>query len=169
MRLPAGTPRLKVGFGLARHHDGQPITKLARLLQDALGEDIGVDRLGRPGTSDEVNIVRHAAVLAERTLLYLDPPYFGSEGYYGAGLFERGDFARLAEQLAAVRGAFILSINDAPEIRETFAAFALEAVDLTYTLAGAEAAMAARELIVTPYGLPSASPRQRALFDEGSA
>lgn len=101
---------------------------------------------------------------AEDTLFYLDPPYFGSEDYYGAGLFERADFGRLAARLARLRGPFILSINDAPETREIFGAFAIETVELSYTLPGADAAQDARELIVTPRSLPR---RERAatLFD----
>lgn len=81
------------------------------------------------------------------TLFYLDPPYFGGEADYGAGVFHRADFARLAAQLAAIEGRFILSINDTPEIRETFAAFSLEEIETTYTLAGT-GAQVAKELII---------------------
>jgi DNA adenine methylase len=34
-------------------------------------------------------------------LFYLDPPYWGCETDYGADVFTRADFARLAAQLAA--------------------------------------------------------------------
>jgi DNA adenine methylase len=101
---------------------------------------------------------------ADDTLFYLDPPYFGSEDYYGKGLFGRDDFGRLATRLAALRGPFILSINDAPEVRVLFAAFALEAVELSYTLPGSDAAQDVRELIVTPRGLPR-TERAATLFD----
>jgi site-specific DNA-adenine methylase len=37
------------------------------------------------------------------TLFYLDPPYWGSETDYGAGVFTRADFIRLAVRLAALR------------------------------------------------------------------
>ena len=46
------------------------------------------------------------------TLFYLDPPYWGHETDYGAGLFDRADFARLATQLQALRGRFLLRLND---------------------------------------------------------
>ena len=49
-------------------------------------------------------------------LFYLDPPYFGCETDYGADVFARADFERMAEQLVRGRGKFILSINDRPEI-----------------------------------------------------
>lgn len=67
------------------------------------------------------------------TLFYLDPPYFGCEGDYGAA-FARADFERLAEQLAAIRGRFLLSLNDRPEVRAIFAGFDIEAVEVTYSV-----------------------------------
>ncbi len=82
------------------------------------------------------------------TLFYLDPPYFGGEGDYGPGLFDRADFARMAAQLSGIAGAFILSINDTPETRETFGAFHLDEVRLTYSISK-EGSTAARELIVS--------------------
>jgi DNA adenine methylase len=83
------------------------------------------------------------------TLFYLDPPYWGSEGDYGAGVFGREQFAELAARLGTIKGRFILSINDVPEIRELFAAFANEPVETTYFVAGANNAMRAGELIIT--------------------
>ncbi|MBT2130140.1 DNA adenine methylase [Aliiroseovarius lamellibrachiae] len=44
------------------------------------------------------------------TLFYLDPPYHGGENDYGKGMFERADFQRMADQLAEIKGAFVLSI-----------------------------------------------------------
>ena len=37
------------------------------------------------------------------TLFYLDSPYWGSETDYGAGVFSRADFIRLAVRLAGTR------------------------------------------------------------------
>ena len=82
-------------------------------------------------------------------LFYLDPPYWGSEGDYGP-VFERGDFRQLVEVLGRLQGQFILSINDVPAVREIFAAFRLEPVQTTYTIAGGDAAAPARELVITP-------------------
>jgi DNA adenine methylase len=83
------------------------------------------------------------------TLFYLDPPYWGSEGDYGAGLFERSEYAHMAEVLRGLKGRFILSINDVPEIRKAFAGFALRPVRLIYSLSRSAAAHPARELIIT--------------------
>lgn len=79
------------------------------------------------------------------TLFFLDPPYWGSEGDYGP-IFGRDQFAELAARLARLKGRFILSINDVPEIRELFAAFDREEVGLTYSIAGGHGTKA-RELI----------------------
>lgn len=68
------------------------------------------------------------------TLFYLDPPYWGCEGDYGKALFNRADFQRLADVLAGIKGSFVLSINDVPEIREMFAWARIEEVKTTYTI-----------------------------------
>ncbi len=73
------------------------------------------------------------------TLFYLDPPYWGSEGDYGAGLFSRGDFERLAGILRGLSGAFVLSLNDRLEVREVFSGFEIEAVETSYSIAGGHA------------------------------
>lgn len=83
-----------------------------------------------------------------QTLFYLDPPYWGSETDYGKGLFGREDFARMADQLAGIQGRFVLSINDVPEVRQTFAAFPFEVVETVYTIAREEAKPVS-ELIIT--------------------
>ncbi len=67
------------------------------------------------------------------TLFYLDPPYWGSEGDYGKGMFGRDDFQRLAEQLHGIKGRFLLSINDVPDIRDLFAWARIDEVDTSYS------------------------------------
>lgn len=82
------------------------------------------------------------------TLFYLDPPYWGGEGDYGAGVFARGDFQRMADRLQAIEGRFLLSINDRPEIREMFAWADIEAVNTTYSIAGGDKSAPAAELLI---------------------
>ena len=72
-------------------------------------------------------------------LFYCDPPYFGCEGDYGAGVFDRSDFERLAGLMRGARGKMLVSINDTPEIREAFAGCAIREVETTYTIATATA------------------------------
>ncbi|MCA3254917.1 MAG: DNA adenine methylase [Burkholderia sp.] len=69
------------------------------------------------------------------TLFYLDPPYWGCEDDYGDGVFSPDDFARMAAQLRELKGCFILSINDRPEVREIFDGFAMREVDVVYHIA----------------------------------
>lgn len=82
------------------------------------------------------------------TLFYLDPPYWGGEDDYGKNLFERGDFERIAELLKSIKGKFLLSINDVPEIREIFAGFHIHDVKTKYTISGGEA-QDVTELVIT--------------------
>lgn len=83
------------------------------------------------------------------TLFYLDPPYFGSEDYYGDGMFGPADFERLADLLASIKGRFLLSINDEPEVRETFRRFKLRPVTTTYTLRAKGKGKPAGELLIS--------------------
>lgn len=83
-----------------------------------------------------------------QTLFYLDPPYWGSEGDYGPGMFSRDDFAAISETLKTLRGAFIMSINDVPEVRQMFKWERIEQVKTTYSVARGKAAKAA-ELIIS--------------------
>ena len=90
------------------------------------------------------------------TLFYLDPPYWGCEDDYGKAMFARADFARLAELLHAVKGRFILSLNDLPEVRQTFAGFDLTEVRTTYTISGKrdDSAGGRAELLISNWPLP---------------
>lgn len=80
------------------------------------------------------------------TLFYLDPPYWGHETLYGAGVFSRGDFEVLAGVLKGLRGRFIMSLNDVPEIRDLFAWAMIEDVPVTYKVRGTKRAT---ELIIS--------------------
>ena len=76
----------------------------------------------------------------DTALFYLDPPYYGCEDYYGPGLFSRADHAKLAEALLRLKGQWLLSINDTPEIRRLYQGRAqIEEVTTKYTLAGGRA------------------------------
>jgi len=83
------------------------------------------------------------------TLFYLDPPYFGCERDYGSGLFDRSQFETMADVLAQLKGRFILSLNDHPEVRRIFARFDIEAVTTRYTVGGTATDKAAREVIIS--------------------
>nr|WP_241216795.1 DNA adenine methylase [Sphingomonas koreensis] len=89
-------------------------------------------------------------------LFYLDPPYWDSEGDYGAELFGRADFERLAAVLRGLKGKFLVSINDTPGVRSCFDRFRMAEVTTTYSIATAAigAKQGARELLISNYRLP---------------
>ncbi|GGW45909.1 DNA methyltransferase [Gemmobacter lanyuensis] len=91
----------------------------------------------------------------EGTLFYLDPPYWGCEGDYGRTLFSREDFGNMAGLVSNLKGRFIMSINDVPEIREIFGCFHLTEVRTSYTIArtGNDSAGARAELLVSNWSL----------------
>jgi len=65
------------------------------------------------------------------TLFYLDPPYYGKK-LYRYNLTD-ADFVKLEEHLRSLRGKFILSLNDVPEVRTLFHRYHLRQVELSYT------------------------------------
>ena len=142
-RLAFGGKVSGQNFGVSPGMGGRfNITKLAATLEDVHERLAGViienlrwqdfiARYDRPGV-----------------LFYLDPPYFGNEQDYGTGMFSRDQFAEMANALKSLKGRFVMSINDRPEIRELFAGFEQHEVQLTYTLAGGINAKKARELVI---------------------
>jgi DNA adenine methylase len=66
-----------------------------------------------------------------KTLFYLDPPYWGRKLYrYN---FDEADFAGLEERLRKLKGKFVLSLNDLPEVRALFRRFRIRPVEIAYT------------------------------------
>lgn len=136
------------------------------------GRHFGVSR-GNPGRFDVTKLEPMLADLHERlagvvveqlpygdlirrydgpsVLFYLDPPYWGNETDYGDGVFQRGDFEILAEQLANITGQFIMSINDTVGAREVFKRFDIATADTTWTMSTASTGGGKRvtELIIT--------------------
>lgn len=72
----------------------------------------------------------------ENALFYLDPPYYLCEHYYGRDLFRRADFSRLADLLGNIKGRWLMSINDHPEIRRLFAHFQIDEEPVNYRIGG---------------------------------
>ncbi len=89
----------------------------------------------------------------EGTFFYIDPPYWDCETDYGKGVFGKEDFQRLASLLAGIRGRFLLSINDTPQVRSVFSEFCMREVATKYT-AGPTNNIQARELLFANYDLP---------------
>lgn len=88
-------------------------------------------------------------------LFYLDPPYHGGEKDYGKDMFARADFKKMASQLSAIKGRFLLSINDTEEIRSIFSEFMSDEVRLNYTIGTKAPEGKSRELIISNYEAPA--------------
>lgn len=113
--------------------------RLAHVVIEQLGYAEFIARYDRPGM-----------------MFYLDPPYWNCESDYGAGVFERADFGRLAEALGGIRSRFVMSINDTPGVRSCFAAFDQVAIETTYSIATATSgAKRAGELLISNFALPA--------------
>ncbi|PWC79155.1 DNA adenine methylase [Azospirillum sp. TSH64] len=82
------------------------------------------------------------------TLFFLDPPYWNSEGDYGKNLFGRPDFEILATILGELKGRFVMTINDTPQVRAMFGRFAFAPVETTYSV-GSSNGVKAGELVIT--------------------
>jgi DNA adenine methylase len=85
------------------------------------------------------------------TFFYLDPPYF-NRPYYRFN-FDETDYVKMAEYLGKLKGKFILSLNDVPEIRRIFADFNMTTLQMTYS-AQRNAGKSYHELLISNYRLP---------------
>ena len=54
------------------------------------------------------------------TIFYLDPPYYETEDYYEDVGFGKADHERLCNALMQIKGKFLLSYNDCPQIRQLY-------------------------------------------------
>lgn len=66
------------------------------------------------------------------TLFYLDPPYWGTEGYGVEFGLEQYD--RMAELLRTIKGKAAVSVNDIPEMRQAFKGLAMKRLAIKYTV-----------------------------------
>lgn len=82
------------------------------------------------------------------TFFYCDPPYYQCPDYKHNFVLE--DFISLADTLKDIKGKFMLSINDHPDIRQVFKAFNMKEVTLLYTV-GKSGPTEAAELIYSNY------------------
>lgn len=84
---------------------------------------------------------------------YADPPYFSTEDMYEVG-FGWDDHVRLRDTLKNIKGKFLLSYNDCPEIRELYEGFSLFDFSRTHSMAQRyEAGKEFKELLIGNYDL----------------
>jgi DNA adenine methylase len=84
------------------------------------------------------------------TLFYLDPPYWGKKLYRFN--FEEKDFIQLEERLRSIRGKFVLSLNDVPDVRKLFHNYVLRGIEFHYT-AQRQTGKRFRELLIANFPL----------------
>lgn len=80
------------------------------------------------------------------TLTYMDPPYWGTEGYGVDFGLEQYDLMATAAKDA--QGKVIISVNDIPEMHQAFAGLMIETTSITYTVGGGGRGTAKNELII---------------------
>lgn len=129
---------LRMGYGCKAdgHHFTQSVERSPHLLINDIEEHL---KQQRERLAQVVVENQHFSRIIERydspvTLFYLDPPYWGCEDYYGKNLFERADFEKLRDQLRTIKGKFILSLNNVPEIHEIFAEFQITETSVRWSL-----------------------------------
>lgn len=80
------------------------------------------------------------------TLFYCDPPYWGTEGY---GVeFSLDQYSRMADLARTIQGRMVISVNDIPEMRQTFSGLRTESVEIQYSVGGSKRSKPSRELII---------------------
>ncbi len=82
------------------------------------------------------------------TFFYLDPPYWRGKLYKFN--FTDDDFRNLEERIRRLQGKFMLSLDDRLEVRELFARFRMQPVDLAYT-AKRNTTVRHNELLITNF------------------
>ncbi|SKA99834.1 DNA adenine methylase [Caloramator quimbayensis] len=84
------------------------------------------------------------------TFFFCDPPYFETDGY---GIeFERKEHLLLNTMLKNLKGKFLLTINDHPEVKEWYRGFNIKEVEVNYSVSREQSARGKyKELIITNY------------------
>lgn len=111
--------------------------RLQGVMLERLGYEDFIARYDKPGT-----------------FFYIDPPYWDCESVYGKDIFGKTDFDTLAAQLRRIKGKFLLSINDVPQIREIFNGFQMREIQLRYSV-NRNNMTPADELLIANYPLGS--------------
>lgn len=83
----------------------------------------------------------------EHTLFYIDPPYFGTEGYDVDFGIEQYD--QMAAAMANMKGKAVVSVNDIPAMHKAFKGHYIKQIETNYTLGRAGSGREPRgELII---------------------
>jgi DNA adenine methylase len=157
--------------------DIQRAARFFYMQQHAFGGKVSGQTFGTATTSPAINLLRIEENLsaawqrlagiyvenlpwlecAERydrahTFHYMDPPYWQTAGYGVGFAFE--NYERMADFMRSCKGKVMVSINDHPDIRTTFAEFRIATLDIRYSCGNArqQDTGVSRELVITNWG-----------------
>lgn len=86
----------------------------------------------------------------EHSVFFCDPPYFETTGY--GNTFGEKEQLLLRDTLANIKGKFLVTINDHPQVREWYKGFNIEEVSVSYSISKEKKARKEYgELIITNY------------------
>ena len=86
----------------------------------------------------------------KNALFYIDPPYYQAEKYYEG--FAAGDHERLRGCIGKIKGCFVLSYNDHPQVRELYSGYHIHEVERKNSLTSKKGKPRIyKELIITNY------------------
>lgn len=80
------------------------------------------------------------------TLFFMDPPYWGTEGY-GVD-FGLDEYHQMADAARRTKSSVIITVNDVPEMRQAFEGLYMQTTSITYTVGGGGKSPPSTELII---------------------
>lgn len=83
------------------------------------------------------------------TFFFCDPPYHKTAGYKNKFMWD--DHVNLKGILSGIKGKFLLTINDHPDIRELYKDFSITETQVRYTTSNIKNDIKANELIIKNY------------------
>ncbi|OYZ03514.1 MAG: restriction endonuclease subunit M [Polaromonas sp. 28-63-22] len=87
------------------------------------------------------------------SLFYMDPPYFGTEGY-GVD-FGLQEYDRMAHLMGSIKGKAVVSVNDIPAMRKAFKGHYIKRVSISYSVGASGCGRGPKgELIITNFKPP---------------
>lgn len=127
---PPGLNLLRLEETLSAAH-----LRLARIFVEHLSWQECVKRYDRP-----------------HTFFYMDPPYWATAGY---GVeFGIEQYTAMADAMRTMKGRALVSVNDHPEMRQAFAGFPMQVLDIRYTVGGGSG-VPRRELLIQSWPVDS--------------
>ena len=86
----------------------------------------------------------------QHTFFFCDPPYYNLTGY--GNEFGEKEQLLLRDKLVSLKGKFLLTINDHPQVREWYRDYNIKEVEVNYSVSREQSARGKyKELIITNY------------------